>query len=187
MSWVLRGVSYCRQIASRVTLQTHSNSQIGSSFLNAQSTSVMCSSVRCKTEIPQYKFPAPSPYKTPGPHRYGYNNKLFDGGPLPRGLSEPVQNLKKYKPKNVWSKKRATFGQNDYIDILGDSNLRPVDIIKAPAWLRGFNGNEMQRLIRRMQYEGDKIRQLYPTHYHNNWKRIKFLYKKYNKRRGHYN
>ncbi|XP_060596799.1 large ribosomal subunit protein mL51-like [Ruditapes philippinarum] len=183
MTWLLRGVSYCRQIAGRITISSLSNKQVDSTgLLNTNYASVL--SVRCKTEFPPNKFPVASPYKTPGPSRHGYNQTLFDGGYLPRGLKEKFENLPKYKHKNVWNRKRATFGQNDYIDILGDSNLRPVDLIKAPAWLRGFNGNEMQRVVRRLNAEGHVIRQLYPSHYHNHWKRVKFLYKKYNKKRG---
>ena len=27
-----------------------------------------------------YKFPAPSPYRKPGPQRHGYKQEVFDGG-----------------------------------------------------------------------------------------------------------
>lgn len=51
----------------------------------------------------------------------------------------------------------------------------------------GFNGNELQRLVRRMSAERHIIKQLYPTRYEQMWKRIKFLYKKYNQKRGYGN
>lgn len=179
----MRGITYCRQIASRTLTQTAVTTQdVG--LLTAQTTPALYTVVRNKADVPPYKFSAPSPYRKPGPSRYGYQQKMFDGGRLPRGLSEPLYSLKPYKPKNVWNRKRALFGQNDYIDILGDSDLKPADLIKAPAWLKGFYGNELQRVVRRLHFEGHVIKQLYPTFYHNHWKRIRYLYKKYNQRRG---
>jgi hypothetical protein len=45
-------------------------------------------------------------------------------------------------------------------DILGDGNVRPVDLMRGPSWLRGFRGNEMQRIIRQLKYQEATIRQL---------------------------
>ncbi|KAK3581795.1 hypothetical protein CHS0354_026000 [Potamilus streckersoni] len=147
---------------------------------------VVYASLPCRSSSslsPEDKFFAPSPYRKKVPKRYGYENKLFDGGPLPR-LDEPIKSLKPYKPKDSWSKDRALFGQNDYIDILGDGSVVPKDLIRGPRWLLGWRGNEFQRLIRKMKTVGHLMRDIYPTYYHNNWKRIKFLYKKYNIKRG---
>jgi len=71
-----------------------------------------------------------------------------------------------------------------FTDILSDSDLKPVDLLKAPAWLKGFNGNELQRIVRRMKFEGHRLRQLYPTYYDQNMIRIEYLYKKYNQKRA---
>ncbi|KAL4221827.1 39S ribosomal protein L51 [Mactra antiquata] len=187
MSAVWRGLTYCRQVACRIAFQNTTSvpcKQLESNLLNVQSSCLSVTSVRNKVYIPADKFENPSPFKPLGPSKHGFNPKLFDGGRLPRGLAEPLKNKKKYKPKNRWSRNRAMFGQNDCIDILGDHNIHPSELIKSPAWLRGFNGNEMQRLIRRLNTEGYKIKQLYPTQYHDMWKRIMYLYKKYNRKRG---
>lgn len=130
-------------------------------------------------------YDPPSPYRTPGPRRYGYESKFFTGGLLPRGEElEPLRSLPRYKVVDKWGKKRALFGQNDYIDILGDGSVKPVDLIHGPDWLIGFKGNELQRLVRRVNFHGDKLKLLYPHKYHNIQKRIFFLYKKYNIKRG---
>ncbi|VDI55945.1 large subunit ribosomal protein L51 [Mytilus galloprovincialis] len=124
-----------------------------------------------------------SPYREHWPRRYGWDNKLFGGGALPK-LDEPLKFALKQKDKDYWDKEHALFGQNDYIDILGDGNVRPVDLMKGPSWIRGFKGNEMQRIIRRLQFDGHKLQQLYPTKFHMIQKRLDYLYKHYNLRRS---
>lgn len=69
-------------------------------------------------------------------------------------------------------------------DILGDGDIHPVELITGPKWLTGFKGNELQRLVRRAKFQGHKMKHLYPTKYHQMWKRIRFLNKKYNMKRG---
>jgi large subunit ribosomal protein L51 len=67
---------------------------------------------------------------------------------------------------------------------LGDGSVTPMDLIRGPPWLIGFRGNELQRLSRQLKFEGEKLAHLYPARYHNIKKRVFFLYKKYNQRRG---
>ncbi|XP_029651164.1 39S ribosomal protein L51, mitochondrial [Octopus sinensis] len=123
-------------------------------------------------------------YKSPRRKRYGYETKYFTGGLLPRpDTDNPLRSLKAYKVPENWVKKKALFGQNDYIDILGDGKVTPKDLIQGPPWLKGFKGNEMQRLIRQIKYEGHHLRFYYPTKHHKLRKRIKYLYKFYNHRR----
>lgn len=139
------------------------------------------------TQVRSYKSPrefeAPSPFKNPGPSRFGYQQKIYDGGPLPK-TDEPLKYKPKFKAVDRWSRKRALFGQNDYIDILGDGSLHPAELISAPRYLKAFNGNELQRLSRMMKFEGWRIKHLYPFRWHQIYKRIKFLNKKYNHKRG---
>ena len=51
-------------------------------------------------------------------------------------------------------------------------------------WLRGFKGNELQRIIRRLNFEGTMLRSQFPTKYHNMKKQLFFLYKRYNLKRS---
>lgn len=68
-------------------------------------------------------------------------------GPLPRIPTDKLRRLPgyPYAPANNWTEKKALFGQNDYIDILGSPELHPVRIAyNVPYWLRGFKGHEYQ-------------------------------------------
>ncbi|XP_014670967.1 PREDICTED: 39S ribosomal protein L51, mitochondrial-like [Priapulus caudatus] len=117
--------------------------------------------------------------------RYGYEYTIYRGGPLPRledGLPLPIPT---YEPKNSWNTKRALFGQNDYIDILGEGSLKPRDlIIKGPLWVRGVpkHWNEYQRLIRKRKFLNSFIKKFTPTQFKGMNKQIKYLYKRLNRK-----
>jgi large subunit ribosomal protein L51 len=70
-----------------------------------------------------------------------------------------------------------------FVDILGDDNIEPWRLMQGPNWIKGFRGNEMQRLIRRMKFEGRYLKEMRPDKYHKMMKQIWYLYKKYNQRR----
>jgi large subunit ribosomal protein L51 len=120
------------------------------------------------------------------PPKFGYSyDKLFKGGLLPRVSEEKFDEklplpLPKFKFDDKWSEAKRTFGQNDYIDIFGDGSVQPIDLIKGPTWLVGFRGNEMQRLIRRLKFEGDLIRMTDLKKHASIKRRIKYLYWRYN-------
>ncbi|CAG5119386.1 unnamed protein product, partial [Candidula unifasciata] len=137
---------------------------------------------RIATRDNNFEHYTPSPYKTPGPRRYGHVITYEKGGLLPRdGI--PIRNLPQYRPKDTWTKKEALFGQNDYIDILGDGDVHPVDLLTGPRWLIAFKANERDRLIRKMEWEGPRLKTFYPTEYNRIEKRIRFLTKLYNLKR----
>ncbi|CAL1277975.1 unnamed protein product [Larinioides sclopetarius] len=107
---------------------------------------------------------------------------------LPR-IPEKHKNLKKalsflpeYKPYKPWSDKRKYFGQNDYIDILGDGSIHPVNLLtNMPPWLRGFRGNEFQMLLRK-QIHYSHWRWSKPTKWQHLNKRIMWLYRYLNRK-----
>ncbi|GFN91683.1 39S ribosomal protein l51, mitochondrial-like [Plakobranchus ocellatus] len=124
----------------------------------------------------------PSPFNRPGPRRYGYAIRYKTDGLLPRD-GKPVRSLPPYRPKNSWDTKHALFGQNDYIDILGDGDVHPADLLTGPKWLIAFKGNERERLLRKMEWEGPRLKLMYPSEYNRMQKRIRYLTKLYNHKR----
>ncbi|KAE8590330.1 hypothetical protein XENTR_v10018022 [Xenopus tropicalis] len=84
------------------------------------------------------------------------------------------------QPKNTdrWDHKRALYGVYDNIGILGDFKAHPRDLIIGPSWLRGWKGNELQRCIRKRQMVGPRM--FYEDRENLN-KRIRFLYKRFNR------
>ncbi|XP_054903833.1 39S ribosomal protein L51, mitochondrial [Poeciliopsis prolifica] len=88
------------------------------------------------------------------------------------------------QPKQVdrWNEKRSMFGVYDNIGILGDFKAHPKDLIRAPCWLKGFRGNELQRLSRKKKMVGDRMMTL---DRHNLEKRIRFLYRRFNRTGKH--
>ena len=67
-------------------------------------------------------------------------------------------------------------------DILGDGTIHPWQLIRAPVWLKGYSGNELQRTARQLAMQGRFIREMLPTKYHKLTKNLNFQFKKLNRR-----
>ncbi|KAK7570777.1 hypothetical protein V9T40_010144 [Parthenolecanium corni] len=102
--------------------------------------------------------------------RFGWEDKL-PRGLLPRIEGKKLNSMPIYHAKNGFSEERATKGQNDYIDILGDSTLHPARIVSGvPTWLKTFRGNEFRRLVRK---EKMFDRGTYPLYRPTKWSKMK--------------
>jgi len=123
-------------------------------------------------------------------HQYvcgvGYNADYYKGGPKPRFNQDEKELMHKYWPKappmDEWDEKLAQFGQNDYIDILGDGNISIRELnVDAPYWLRGWGGSRFHTVMRQLHFEEDYLLNARPTRWWELRKELTRLYRKNNR------
>lgn len=126
----------------------------------------------------RHRYYAEKIAKGPIAKKFGYVEKVKRRGLLPRLKDAKAMPGPLYSPVSPWSPRKCTFGQNDYIDILGDGKIKPYEVCyNVPRWLRGQSGNEMKLLILKSRvFSKTKVEYEHPKAWNNLHKRIKYLY-----------
>lgn len=128
----------------------------------------------------RHRYYAEKVARGPVIRRYGYEENILQKGFLPRDpKATRVKPMPLYVPKDSWVDRRALFGQNDYIDILGNDKVHPTRILyNMPRWLRGVGGHEFQIMLRKQKMLGQTTYPLArPTKWYQLSKRIRWLHK----------
>lgn len=121
-------------------------------------------------------------------HDMGYFFRYHRNGvePLPR---MPESRTPCYKPKikkrEPWRETQARFGENDYIDLLGNGRLHPAQLqYHVPRWLRGFPGaHRANEVVKYTQYRNlykEKLERHSPWRWHQLMKNINYFLERHN-------
>lgn len=117
--------------------------------------------------------------------RYGFKETIDQRGLLAHtGGEKVVRQMPIYRPTDPWTTKKAMFGVNDYIDILGSKEIKVTQIMYGvPRWLRGLSGNEFQVKVKeRKALQHGILPIARPTKWRELNKRIMYLYKYLNQK-----
>lgn len=122
-------------------------------------------------------------YKGERPRWVGYEAHHHTKGMLPRlnKKEKILSTLPITSKEDRWSIRTALEGQNDFIRVLGDTDVQQHDLLThIPDWLRGYKANHEYSVLMRKRKEFEHWKMTKPLKWLHMEQRIKFLYRRLN-------